>query len=254
MHATETSQYIPFDWAITPIDAQTAHCPSVHHTVLVYLLVILLTTVLGLVVGSRTLLNKITRGHFGKKESKSWMGMWVVQWGFHFGADLGVARLVTTAHGYQRERMPGLLELALFYTSRPRMAWMALGSLGTFTEWNSAAKQTMITEIIMQLMGCYYLGRTTDFAVEHGFYSRHEYNHWAQLMYAGSLFTLIMTLASLFGLCMALTGHLQDPREGKAKAYCARILGALVMIICGLFAFAGRWIFLIGYLKVAKEM
>ena len=73
-------------------------------------------------------------------------------------------------------------------------------------------------------------------------------------MYGAALFILIMTAALIYGLITALAGLTAVPREGRAKAYCARIFGALFMVFRGVSAFVGRWIFLVGYLEVAKEL
>ena len=255
MGSVSTSKYIPWNWAITPADSQIDHCPSVHHTIIVYLLATILTTFIGLLAGSRTIVRISTCGLLGRKDSISWAFMWLLQFGFHFGADVIVAYLVTSAEGYQHDRMPKIGDLALFYTSRPRMAWIALGALGATSEWNSAAKQTMIVETVMQLIGCYYLGRTADFAAKNSFYSSHGYSHWAQLMYGSALFILIMTALSIYGLTVSLASlaTTTDSKEDQTKAYFTKLGGALVMVFCGFFAFAGRWLFLVGYLKLAGE-
>ena len=253
---TEESPFLPWTWAITPID-DAIHCPSTHHIILVYVLATILTTILGLIVGSRHIPYYLTGKRFGRKNSKSWRYMWALQLTLHLGADFVVAYLLTyNTPGYDQERLPPIAQLALFYTSRPRLAWIALGTFGFWKEtWRSIAIQTMITEIIMQLLGCYYLGRTAEFAVSNGYYRRRGYFHWAQLMYGSALATLIMTLLSISGLVAALYALTRgDQAEKGLRTYCKAALWFSALALCGSSAFAGRWAFLVGYLEVAKQL
>jgi len=183
--------------------------------------------------------------------------MWIVQLGLHFGADLSVAYITSHAAGYDQASRPKTWDLALFFASRPRMAWILLSILGnsaeTFKEkgfnnvqetgpidsyWTSAAKQTMIVEAIMQLVGTYYLGRTAHFATSHGYYLLHQhYDSDARLMYGGALFSLICTYLSLFGIWMTLY-------EGVP----------LSAFVFGYTVYIGNWLFWAGYVKLAAEL
>ena len=176
--------------------------------------------------------------------------MWLAQLALHFGADLVAAQLVINGKGYDRAQMPTVWDLALFYTARPRLAWIILGFLGSFKNWSSATKQTMITETVMQLLGCYYLGRTADFGSKNGLYVHHHYPRGPQVMYGGALFTLIMTAGSIFGLLAALGATLQE----KKGMSCSRVCSLLLMSFFGLLAFVGRLLFLTGYVKVAQDL
>ena len=275
MSSNKNPQYIPWTWKLRPIDTTEQQCPSVHHTVLVYLVATLATTILAVGIGHRKVVHVLTCTRFGRKHSTSWTYLWILPLCLHLGADFLNAYLATHAPGYNANNQPKVWELALFYSTRPRMAWILLSLLGIQSYWSSAAKQIMIVEIIMQLVGCYYLGSTAHFAARHGYFSSHGYNHWAQLLYGSALATLIFTVASMYGLLTALITLAAGEREKKEEYEMAALIGggqvhaknnnismrlyliqgfgALVLVSCGLFAFFGRLMFLVGYLELAGE-
>ena len=269
--------YIPWSWEVTPLNTTSHACPSSSSILGTYAAVNILTAALGLIFSHRFMTKKITFGMFGRAGSTSWKWMWLLQLGLHFGADLIVALLITRTSGYDHANAPRVWDLALFFTTRPRMAWIFLGFLGTTgtggrreavvapthssqpetpsrtalpaaneegyelthtsarasgslsdlstTEadkaqtnlepprskdqacdgpidgyWTSAAKQTLITEAIMQLVGTYYLGRTAHFAASHGYYLPNRlHNHDARLMYAGALLFLVVAYVTFLG-------------------------------------------------------
>ena len=149
--ADDPSKYIPWSWAITPLEPNAYPCPSTHRILLTYLAAKLVTSVLGFAFGHRGPLNFLTCCICGTRNSYSWTYMWILQLTLHFGADLVVAALVinSTSPAYNSALMPQVWDLALFYASRPRMAWMFLGGLGLSNYWSSAAMQTIIAELIM---------------------------------------------------------------------------------------------------------
>lgn len=227
--------------------------------------------------------------------------MWLVQLGLHFGADLVMAYITTHAAGYDQDTRPQTWDLALFYASRPRMAWICLSFIGKYKlkienssrtptasaerirsentrlssrsgnrsdkplvesfdvedggpvegYWTSAAKQTMIVEGIMQIVGTYYLGRTAHFATTHGYYlpNRH-YDSNARLMYGGALFTLIFTYISLIGLGTELYQFITR----KPPSFAAELEVPSVAFAFGYAAYIGSWLFWSGYVKLVGDM
>lgn len=179
--------------------------------------------------------------------------MWIVQLGLHFGSDLLNAYLVVKANGYNTVLMPKFWDLALFYTTRPRLAWIVLTALGYWPYWRSLAKQTLIVEGLMQMIGCYYFGRTAQFANKHGFYTHSHYDHYAQLMYAGALLTLITTFFAVIGLLFSLASLSDDEQDPKTDGSCVIFFLAAIVISFGLGAFAGRWCFQISFVALAGD-
>jgi hypothetical protein len=173
----------------------------------------------------------------------------------HFGADVVVAALTTRAPGYDRASMPSIGDLALFYVTRSRLAWIPLTLIGFHKSWNSLAKQTMIIEAISQIMGCYYLGRTADFATQHGYYQHLHYSHRAQLMYFGALFTLIFSLGAVVALIFTVVAlERAAHKPGRSMRTCVAVaLSAGFAAVFGITAFIGRWIFLIGFVTLMED-
>lgn len=222
-------------------------CPAVHHILLTYALATIITSLAGMITGNRYFTRLITCYCFGGKEGKAWMFMWFVQLWCFFGGDLLVAYLTIHAPGYSKETMPTIGQLALFYTTRPRIAFIFLGVLGFHSMWEASAKQIMISESLMQVLGTYYLGRTAHFAAANGYYSVNAADTtMSRLMYAGALLTLLATFGSIAGLVLALFS-LTRREYFEAKAF---ILFGLSL---GFGAFVGRWLFLIGYLELAQD-
>jgi hypothetical protein len=341
--------YLPWPWRIEPVASSAHKCPSRASVLLTYLAVNCLIALLGVGLSHRTVINKLSCGWLGRDRSKSWMWIWIVQLGLHFGADFIVAYITTHAPGYNYETSPKTWDLALFYASRPRMAWILLSFLGTYKlqmrksdaaptptaertrpahgtrradtglpaqgraqsvessvdnvdseggdkfemvtqapvihensgdpepntqiqeaesagnaedaerlagvqaveslegYWTSAARQTLIVEAIMQVVGSYYLGRTAHFATTHGYYlpNRH-YDSNARLMYGGALFTLVVTYMSMIGIYGELAQLVtRDPTGSKEFTNYAFSFGYV--------AYTGSWLFWSGYVKLARD-
>jgi hypothetical protein len=218
-----------------------------------YLAATAITMILGLILGAAPVTRALTFGKLGQKDSASWKYMWIAQLAFHFGADLIVASFTINAKDYDESRMPAFWDLALFYTSRPRMAWIPLAAFGSWSAWNSVAKATMISEVFMQIAGCYYLGLTANFATNNGFYQHLHYNSSAQMMYFGALFTLILTLGSIIALICSVS-VISRSGKGTVRSCVGICCSWGFVIVFGITAFVGRWIFLIGYVRLAGDL
>lgn len=251
MYTTSAVAYIPWSWEITPLDSSAHTCPSAVHINLVYLATTLIITIIGLFIGSSHVARWVSCGLFGNPDSYSWTWMWIVQFGIHFGADVVVATFTISANGYDQNLMPNIGDLALYYMTRPRLAWIFLTAIGFFSPWRSLAKQTMICEIIMQVLGCYYFGRTAHFAAQNGYYSHLHYDHNAQLMYAGALLTLITTGGSILAL-ISVPFFIESHQEGDKDFLECFVLAAVAFLV-GMAAFVGRWLFTIGYVSLAGD-
>jgi hypothetical protein len=69
------------------------------------------------------------------------------------------------------------------------------------SQWGTAFKQTVIAEIILQLLAIVYTGRTVRFALKHGYYKPHanygfQHGGAARMMYGGALFYLITMISN----------------------------------------------------------
>ena len=131
------------------------------------------------------------------------------------------------------------------------MAWLVIGFLWYFTPWESVAKQILIAESIMQGFGTYYIFRTVTAT------DTWEGPPSARMMYAGAMVTLIFTLLALVGLVVALYAMIQQDETSKDMQQKEKSKGMRRVVLglgLGLLAFAGRWIFHVGYLRLAQDL
>lgn len=248
-------QYLPWSWQITPIDPADRDCPSPAHILIVYCATTIATTIAGLILGCQPVARKWSFGKLGKEsqQSSSWAWAWLIQLGLHFGSDLVNAYLVVHADGYNTELMPQFWDLALFYTTRPRLAWIILTFLGFRESWRSMAKQTLIVEAVMQIVGCYYFGITAHFAAKNSYYKQWHYEHAAQLMYGGALLTLITTMVAVLALIFTLTWLYRHNERPKYPRHLLNLCVVALPVSLGLVAFLGRWCFLVGFVWLAGD-
>lgn len=240
--STGNARYIPWDWAITPIDPAQHVCPSASRIIWYYAGATFFTTVIALITSTLNFRRFVTRGRFGDKDSKSWMFKWIFQLSINLGADILVAYLTIHQPDYRSDLMPSVWQLGLFYTSRPRMAWLFIGSLWYLTPWRNAARQTLISEGIMQGLGTYYIVRAL--AAPQFFGGPPS----ARLMSAGALVTIVFTYLAILGLIIALHAMIKSDEKSPSLRKVAFGLGL------GLLAFAGRWMFHVGYVRLAQDL
>lgn len=256
------SDLLPWDWQITPADPSVRQCPSTFHIIATYFAATFVTTVLGILLGHQKVVRFMCCGLLGKENSKSWVYMWFIQFLLHFGADILNALMAINTKGYNLDKMPSLWELTLFYASRPRLAWMGIAIFGIHPRWSSAAKQTLISEAFMQLIGCYYMGWTADFATKNNLYFNLPVRDSAKTMYIGALTTLTSTIFSMVGLAIAVCMLAREKERtwwGEKLHWwnryrCGSMLGVGLMLVFGFVAFASRWVFLVGFVQLAGDL
>jgi len=136
---------------------------------------------------------------------------------FQLAANFATAFIIKNTPGYQHVPAP---MLALLFCCRPRLGWLACILALFKDEWlvkvfrlspdnpksyqkarGVVARTSLgsgLSEVVMQCLGAYFMGKTTDVGVKRGFYSDnggHLKPFWrgghARLMYVGSLFWLV---------------------------------------------------------------
>lgn len=170
--------------------------------------------------------------------SATWIAILLsaVQLGFNFAS----AYIIKHNPGY--EDVPAPL-LALLFCARPRIGWLACGLSLCPDRWlirhfglserddsllegrmsvNSVAIGSALSEIIMQILGSYSLGKTAHVGVDRKFYLIHrlrpfEYGQPARLMYLGALFWLIACVAII--LVWSIVVFLHAWVHGILKTY-----------------------------------
>jgi hypothetical protein len=161
--APQPTDLIPWKWMVEPRNSTEFHCPRPAVTLVTFAAVNLITSILAVVFGNRAVINWFTCRLCGRENSFSWSFMWVVSVGIQLLANALVALVIQRAAGFQSTFH--IADLVLFYTTRPRLSWIVLGLLYArgreeTGNWSSAAKQAIITEMVLELIAVYYMGRT----------------------------------------------------------------------------------------------
>ena len=80
---------------------------------------------LAVLFGHRLVVKKITCGHLGKKNSRSWTFMWILPVALQLAANAFIAFLIKKTAGYKADFK--ISEIMLFLVARPRLSWIILG-------------------------------------------------------------------------------------------------------------------------------
>ena len=123
--APNTSELIPWPWAIAPIDT-AAPCPGWNDILVTFAIVDVVTALLSVLVGHRRVLRVLTCRLFGRDGSRSWRFLWPVQLGLQLGGNAFVAARIVQAPGLLPQLLPAAWDLMLFYVARPRLGWLLL--------------------------------------------------------------------------------------------------------------------------------
>ena len=159
-----------------------------------------------------------------------------------------------------------IIDLMLFYTTRPRMGWLVLTCVigwGIREEntrggqklkgfYENSAKGAILAEIILMIIASFYYGRTMHFAVTRGYYLRGHLTgpsaHDAHIMYVGALLYTVFLYTPLFYLVLLVIdekfGFLDDPL--------ASVL--LAVGVTGTTTWLGSWLFWAGYVHLAQDL
>jgi hypothetical protein len=268
---------IPWAWAITPLNSTEFQCPGTANILGVFALVNIVMSVLAMVAGNRIVMKKLSCRTCGEKNSSTWTFLWPIQAGLILGGNALCAWINVSAHGFDKARMPRVWDLMLFYCARPRISWFVLLLTKNFArEWDHAAQQSNLAEMVMQILGSYYMGRTAHFAASHGLYLTHHldgYQHGTDfhLMAGGALLYLVLlylSIASLGlstcapgfsllnqsrldrGMNVEFEGVRVNPNEVENVGYgaiiCNMMFATLSWVAC--------WLFFAGYTRLAGDL
>ena len=137
---------------------------------------------------------------FGRPGSRLWPISVTLDVGIHLGASFLNAYLVWRVPGFEGTPFG---ELVLLWSSRPRLGWIVVFIAASYKnkrpDWYiSAAVSSMLTEVILQLVGAVYIGRTVNFARVYAFYKADGLKYIphgkdAHLMYAGAMLWICAT-------------------------------------------------------------
>lgn len=264
---------IPWSWTITPLDPSHHHCSQSLQVLGSFAIVNICVSAIAPLLGHRKVVNYMTRGHLGKPQSESWKFLWILQVILQLGANALCALMVIQSPGYSRENMPAVWDLMLFYTTRPRVAWLVLGALKsvgnkrhdpTAGYWDSVARSSLLSEIVMECTGAYYMGRTARWAHLNHYYILHHldgYVHRKSIlqMIIGALVYLVHLAGKIFILWSISTAQLEfydgygmRPDRNRGFRAVLHFLGQMWLLAwLTSVNFASSWVFMAGYVQLA---
>ena len=248
--AQSSDEYIPWSWRVEPNNNLSSgsedFCPSTASILGTFAIINIAVSLLSLVAGNRKVIAFLSCDWCnGDDDETTWFYMFIFPLGLNLGPNALIAYLYQTTPGFGDKFTIG--ELTLFYTTRPRLAWLLLvvfmnieAYRGKDTHYIKSTKAAVAAEIVLQCMSSYYMGRTAHFAAERGYYlvSAHVPAK-ASVMYAGALLSLI----SLFFTLISLVHILYSDAEFDNTLFAA----ALVSFTSWL----GSWIFWGGFVGIA---
>ncbi|KAG9232774.1 hypothetical protein BJ875DRAFT_465936 [Amylocarpus encephaloides] len=249
------SGYIPWAWYVTTSDS-TSSCPSVARSLGTFAAVNGVVAILSAILCHRKVVQVWSFKKCGNPESKMWYWGWIIPLTLQLGSNVVIATIYKTTPGY--ETGFSIADLFLFWTTRPRLSWLILGLLiGIGAEvdvngyWESAAKSSLIAEVILLVISCYYMGITANFARANGYYNpTADIPSGARLMYVGALLSLIFVFGAIVNLVMIIgkkhdwTDFLDD------KEWLKLFLG---MALVSSTTWLAAWLFWAGYVTTAQE-
>jgi hypothetical protein len=153
-------------------------------------------------LGRRILVHKVTFGMLGRPNSPLWVLTAFIVVGLQVGSNYLNYRIIRDTEGFSGSGSPSLV---LLWCSRPPLAWLAVLLIpiqASQAMYFSVAASSLLAELILQLLGSYYMGLTANFAYRQGFYKFRAISHlhhenYALLMYAGALLWLIVVFFAI---------------------------------------------------------
>jgi hypothetical protein len=267
MNLSEPASYLPTKWTIKPTDPTVTKCPPFSAILGTFAAVNVIVAAIGILVGHRIVIKRLSCGLFGKRDSYStWIYMWVVSAGLQVGSNAIVSTLMLSVPGYTNTFT--VTELTLVFLARPRLGWLGLLVLGmTGREirnpdysrdfelpWANSAMTQVLCETVLQCIAFYPMSKV----LSNGAYKKlHKYpSAYVKLiappgainMEFGAAFFLafsaIQTLAVIVTFCIDWK---KRDGGGRVLVVSRNWPAAVILILTN----AGSWIFWAGYVRLA---
>jgi hypothetical protein len=147
------------------------------------------------IVSRRDVTKWLTRGRFGRQESRHWYYTGVFATGLHLLSNAVNAIIIKRTPGYGDV---SIRDLTFFWCTRPRLAWLVVALLPYQAEksmYFSATASILFGEVILQLFGAYNMGVAANYARRQkfmlvGHLEGDWYSKQAGMMYAGTILWL----------------------------------------------------------------
>jgi hypothetical protein len=138
--------------------------------------------------------------------------MWIVAAGINLAGNAINAAITVNDRDIDQSLVPEVWDLMLFYCSRPRMSWFVNLAACLFSKKESLinpARQLCLAEIVLSLLGLYYMGRMAHFqdAAPNWTVSHVGGSPWSagySVMASNSIFYVVVVVLNLFWLPAAI--------------------------------------------------
>lgn len=211
--SVQENELLPWHWEVrsenTTASSSTEKCSSTAAKLGAFLAVNAAMAVITPILGRRDVMKGLTFGICGRRGSKFWMLSGPLTAMFHISSNIAAALLIKHTPGFSNVNV---LALILLWCTRPRLAWFVVVLLPWGAKdhiYFSVASSTLLAEIIMQLIGSYYMGTATQYARVQKFYHFGRLNNVvhgkdAITMYAGSLLWLTVVTFAVVACSMSV--------------------------------------------------
>ncbi|KAK5659489.1 hypothetical protein OQA88_690 [Cercophora sp. LCS_1] len=247
------ANFFPWSWSVSSTSSDHPTCPSSQSILGLYAAINAVCTVLSVLAGNSFIVNKSTCGLLGNEKGRPWMYMWILPFGLQLGANASIATLTKLTPGYADQFT--IWELMLFYTLRPRLAWIFLGFIAEVKTkggrpWRTSFISNMIAELLLQLIALYTAGTVVRHAATMGYYLVHTDLYKtlpkaAHLFYGGSMYYCVSGSAYiLYVLCTVVSESYRDNNKDMA-------LGNVFLLL--ITTWLGSWLFWAGFVQLAGD-
>ncbi|KAI9760495.1 MAG: hypothetical protein M1840_002405 [Geoglossum simile] len=247
----------PWQWqvnhqqnATVGANATIYSCPSIQAKLGSFAAINIVVFAVAAIVGRRTVVKRITFGHWGKRGDHSAVVFTaILSVVLNLVANLINAAIIRRNAGFQHVNIGNLL---LLWASRPRLAWGA-GLLVKFERgkdmYTSLGASAILAEVILQVIGSVYIGITGNWARRYHFYLAHRLDNVphgqdALVMYGGALLWLVsIGLAAIMAfLTYTSVGVLLVDGLGKVGRASIRVSKYSWDWTCWLFIYSAKFI------------
>jgi len=222
---------LPWKWAVH--GGTGSKCPSSSEKLGAFAAINVAMALAVPLLGRRTIVNKITFGMLGRKDTATFMLLGPLGGVLHILSNMVNAFLVNKTSGLSSKQVA---ELIFLWDTRPRFGWFIALSLTGYQSpqqlYLASGASIMLAELIMQLCSMYAMGYTAQHARLQGFYTgdgrvqTHPQGIDALIMYAGAILWLVVMVfafAACFLPVREIYEYVFDSLRGDYREF-ARIL------------------------------
>ncbi|KAK4212613.1 hypothetical protein QBC37DRAFT_287682, partial [Rhypophila decipiens] len=157
----------PSRWTIYPTISDPSiypECPATRDTFIGFIIANAIVTVIGVIIGCRPILNRLTCNKLAKKgRTKTILYNWIPSIVMQILANVACGAVIHATPGYEHIRVE---DVVMLYLIRPRISLIAMSTAAAFVvlkdeyPWMYSMLSSAVTEVVLQLMAaCWVVAR-----------------------------------------------------------------------------------------------